>query len=79
VEGGRIELGGELPINTHGGLLSHCHPGHPGSMFSITEAVKQLRGECGPRQVADAKISLVHGQGGIMSTHCSTILCSERI
>jgi len=79
VEGGRIELGGELPINTHGGLLSHCHPGHPGSMFSITEAVKQLRGECGPRQVPGAKISFVHGQGGIMSTHCSAILGSERI
>jgi acetyl-CoA acetyltransferase len=79
VEGGRIELGGELPINTHGGLLSHCHPGHPGSMFSITEAVRQLRGECGPRQVTDAKIALVHGQGGIMSTHCTAILGSERI
>src|SRR6185437_15477530 len=69
VEGGRVELGGELPINTHGGLLSHCHPGHPGSMFSITEAVHQLRGESGPRQVDGAKIALVHGQGGIMSTH----------
>ena len=79
VEGGRIELGGELPINTHGGLLSHCHPGHPGSMFSITEAVRQLRGECGPRQVADAKISLVHAQGGIMSTHCTAIFGSEQI
>jgi acetyl-CoA acetyltransferase len=79
VENGRIELGGELPINTHGGLLSHCHPGHPGSMFSITEAVRQLRGECGPRQVADAKIALVHGQGGIMSTHCTAILGSERV
>lgn len=79
VEGGRIELGGELPINTHGGLLSHCHPGHPGSMFSITEAVRQLRGECGPRQVAGAKISLVHAQGGIMSTHCTAIFGSEQI
>jgi acetyl-CoA acetyltransferase len=79
VEGGRIELGGELPINTHGGLLSHCHPGHPGSMFSLTEAVRQLRGECGARQVKDAKIALVHGQGGIMSTHCTAIFGSERV
>jgi acetyl-CoA acetyltransferase len=79
VEGGRIELGGELPLNTHGGLLSHCHPGHPGSMFSVTEAVRQLRGECGPRQVTGAKIALVHAQGGIMSTHCTAIFGSERI
>jgi acetyl-CoA acetyltransferase len=79
VEGGRIELGGELPVNTHGGLLSHCHPGHPGSMFSITEAVRQLRGSCGARQVEGAKIALVHGQGGIMSTHCTAIFGSERV
>jgi len=79
VEGGRIELGGELPINTHGGLLSHCHPGHPGSLFSVTEATRQLRGECGVRQVAGAQIALVHGQGGIMSTHCTAILGSERV
>jgi acetyl-CoA acetyltransferase len=79
VEDGRIELGGELPVNTHGGLLSHCHPGHPGSMFHITEAVKQLRGECGPRQVDGAKLALVHGQGGIMSTHCTMILGSEPV
>jgi acetyl-CoA acetyltransferase len=78
VEGSRIELGGELPLNTHGGLMSHCHPGHPGSLFSITEAVHQLRGECGPRQVKDAEVALVHGQGGIMSTHCSMVLGKER-
>ena len=76
VEDGRIELGGELPINTHGGLMSHCHPGHPGSMFSVTEAVFQLRGDCGPRQVKDAEIAFVHAQGGIMSTHCSMILAN---
>lgn len=78
VEDGRIELGGELPINTHGGLMSHCHPGHPGSMFSVTEAVVQLRNECGPRQVKDAEVAFVHAQGGIMSTHCSMILGKER-
>ncbi|MCS6925481.1 MAG: acetyl-CoA acetyltransferase [Candidatus Binatia bacterium] len=78
VEGGRIELGGVLPVNTHGGLMSHCHPGHPGSLFSVTEAVRQLRGECGPRQVDGAEIALVHGQGGIMSTHCTMILAKER-
>ena len=77
VEGGRIELGGELPVNTHGGLMSHCHPGHPGSLFSITEAVHQLRDESGPRQVKGAEIALVHGQGGIMSTHCTMILGKE--
>ena len=79
VADGRIELGGELPINTHGGLLSHCHPGHPGSMFSITEAVRQLRGECGPRQVADARVALVHGQGGFMSSHGTAIFGSETV
>jgi acetyl-CoA acetyltransferase len=78
VEDGRIELGGELPINTHGGMMSHCHPGHPGSMFSMTEAVFQLRNECGPRQVKDAEVAFVHAQGGIMSTHCSMILAKER-
>jgi acetyl-CoA acetyltransferase len=79
VEGGRIELGGEIPVNTHGGLLSHCHPGHPGSIFSVTEAVRQLRGQSGPRQVPDAKIALVHAQGGIISTHCTGIFGAEQV
>jgi acetyl-CoA acetyltransferase len=79
VASGQIELGGKLPVNTHGGLLSHCHPGHPGSMFSITEAVRQLRGSCGERQVEGAKIALVLGQGGIMSTHCTAIFGSQPI
>jgi acetyl-CoA acetyltransferase len=79
VENGRIELGGELPVNTHGGLLSHCHPGQPGSLFAVTEAVRQLRGECGPRQVDNAKIALVHGQGGIMSTHCSMLFGNQTV
>ena len=77
-ESGAIELGGSIPINTHGGLLSHCHPGNPGSMFALTEAVVQLRHQAGARQVKDAEVALVHGQGGIMSSHTTLILGREQ-
>jgi acetyl-CoA acetyltransferase len=74
---GAIELGGALPINTHGGLLSHCHPGNPGSMFALTESVSQLRGKAGARQVSGAELGLLHAQGGILSSHTTLILGSE--
>ena len=63
VSGGRIRLGGELPVNPDGGGLSSNHPGMRG-IFLVIEAVKQLRGECGERQVADARLALAHGTGG---------------
>jgi acetyl-CoA acetyltransferase len=65
VSGGRIGLGGELPLNPDGGGLSSNHPGMRG-IFLVIEAVKQLRGECGERQVADARIALAHGTGGTL-------------
>lgn len=77
VAAGSIAPGGVLPVNTHGGLLSHCHPGNPGSMFALTEAVLQLRGQAGARQLLRADLALVHGQGGIMSSHCTVILGRE--
>ena len=77
VEENRVEPGGELPINTHGGLLSHSHSGNPGSLFALTETIWQLRGDLGDRQVLDASIGLVHGQGGIMSSHATLIFGSE--
>ncbi len=67
VSGGRIRFDGEFPINTDGGGLSSNHPGMRG-IFLVIEATKQLRGECGPRQVKDCKIAIAHGTGGALGT-----------
>lgn len=64
---------GSLPVNTHGGLLSHCHSGNPGVMFALTETVWQLRHQAENRQVKNAELGLVHAQGGIMSSHSTAI------
>lgn len=73
VSGGRIAPGGELPVNTNGGGLSCVHPGMY-SIFGIIEAVRQLRGDCGKRQVKDARTALVHGNGGVLSAQATTVL-----
>ncbi len=77
VAAGETSLQGSLPMNTHGGLLSHCHPGNPGAMFALTEMVTQLREAAGERQVLNAETALVHAQGGIMSSHATLILGRE--
>ena len=77
VEDGRIAPGGALPVNTNGGGLSCVHPGMY-SMFGLVEAVRQLRGECGERQVRNARTCLVHGNGGVLSAQATTILSTER-
>lgn len=77
VEGGRISIQGDLPVTTHGGLLSAGHPGLAGGMFHVIEAVRQLRGEAGPRQVKNPEAVLVHGNGGIIGLHATSILVRE--
>jgi acetyl-CoA acetyltransferase len=77
VDSGALAPGGALPVNTHGGLLSHSHPGNPGSMFALTESVWQLRHSAGERQVPNARSGLVHAQGGIMSSHTALVLSRE--
>jgi acetyl-CoA acetyltransferase len=75
-EEGKSTPGGTLPINTNGGGLSYTHSGMYG-IFPIIEAARQLRGECGPRQVPNAKISLVNGMGGMLSAAGTLVLSNE--
>jgi acetyl-CoA acetyltransferase len=76
VADGRIGPNGSLPVNTNGGGLSYCHPGMYG-LFLLIEAVRQLRGECGGRQVKDCEVALAHGNGGVLSSQATVILGSE--
>jgi acetyl-CoA acetyltransferase len=76
VSGGAIAPGGKLPVNTSGGGLSYCHPGMYGLLVMI-EAIRQVRGECGERQVANCEIALAHGNGGVLSSQCTVIFGSD--
>ena len=73
---GHLGPGGTLAMNTNGGGLSFTHPGMYG-MFLITEAVRQLRGEAGPRQVDDANVAVAHGSGMFLSVMSTAVLGTE--
>jgi acetyl-CoA acetyltransferase len=73
---GRIAPGGGLPVNTNGGGLSYCHPGMYG-LFLLIEASRQLRRECGARQIADCETAIAHGNGGVLSSQSSIILGTQ--
>ena len=74
---GDFGINGALPLNTHGGLLSYGHCGCGGAMAHLVETQLQMTGRAGPRQVRDASLALLHGGGGVMSSHVSMFL--ERV
>ncbi len=79
-EGGRfvedhdLSWQGDFPLNTHGGQLSFGQPGLAGGMSHLIEGVRQLMGRGEARQVKDATIGYVNGNGGIMSEQCSLVI-----
>jgi acetyl-CoA acetyltransferase len=73
VSSGAIAPGGALPVNTNGGGLSCVHPGMYG-LFTMVEAIRQLRGAAGVRQVPGAELALCHGNGGVLSSQATLIL-----
>ena len=75
---GHTTLGGRFPMNTHGGMLSHAHAGAAGGLLHIVEAVRQLRGGEGARQVKRHEVALVHNEGGILSSHATVLLGRDR-
>ena len=75
----RTAPGGDFPMNTNGGGLSYQHSGMYG-MFAIIEGVRQLRhdyADQGIRQVQDAKLGVVHGTGGVLSSAGTAILARD--
>jgi acetyl-CoA acetyltransferase len=77
VEGGRLLVDGALPTNTDGGGLSASHTGQRG-LFLLVEAVRQLRQECGDRQVSGARIACVSGTGGWFCSSATMLLGVDR-
>ena len=76
VADGALAPGGKLAVNTNGGGLSCVHPGMYG-IFALIEAVQQLRGDCGERQVKGAKTAIAHGNGGMLSSQATAVLGTE--
>jgi acetyl-CoA acetyltransferase len=71
---GYFDRDGRLPLNTHGGLLSYGHCGAGGAMAHLVETQQQMTGRAGARQVKDPSLALLHGDGGVLSSHCSLVM-----
>jgi len=77
IESGATTLGGTIPVNTSGGLVSKGHPVGATGLSMTNEIVQQLRGEAGDRQVADARYALAENGGGVIGfdeAACSVLI-----
>ena len=74
---GRFDHDGALPLNTHGGLLSYGHCGVAGAMAHLVETQLQMTGRAGARQAREPGLALLHGDGGVLSSHVSLVV--ERV
>jgi len=74
VEKGDTRIGGRLPVNPSGGLKAKGHPIGATGTAQVYEIVRQLRGECGERQVEGAKVGMTDTLGGDGGTLCNVIL-----
>jgi acetyl-CoA acetyltransferase len=75
---GHFSPDGAMPLNTHGGLLSYGHCGVAGAMAHLVETVRQMRGEAGERQIQRPSLALLHGDGGVLSSHVSLVVEATR-
>lgn len=75
---GHFSPAGAMPLNTHGGLLSYGHCGVGGAMAHLVETVRQMTGAAGGRQIAPPALALLHGDGGVLSSHVSLVVEAPR-
>ena len=75
---GHFSHDGKLPLNTHGGLLSYGHCGVGGAMAHLVETHRQLTHRAESRQAKNASLALLHGDGGVLSSHVSLVLESGK-
>jgi acetyl-CoA acetyltransferase len=75
---GHFDRDGRLPLNLHGGLLSYGHCGVAGAMAHLAEAHLQMTGRAGERQARRAGVALLHGDGGVLSSHVSLVMEAVR-
>jgi acetyl-CoA acetyltransferase len=78
VESHDLTFSGDFPLNTHGGQLSFGQPGTAGGMSHVTEAVRQIQGRGGDRQVADLELAYAHGNGGIIAEQVGLVFGADR-